>query len=246
MRTVFTIVSVLSICLFASSAAWAEDPLLTAKVYRDYPGYINPAVCEKPNSDKVTPSATPSPSSGNADMHNRAATPAAFPYLAAWVGLVDTRDADFDAAGLEAEATFEHGYSGGGAAGYDFGPARLEIEGGYRRNSVDKVEFAGVKVDADGDLKIFTLFANAYADFNFGGTSTPYLGAGIGYADVELEDRDDDVLAGQLAAGVIFPASSNVSVDLGYRFVMYEDPDLDGIDFEVQQHTAMIGLQIRF
>lgn len=246
MRTVLTITSVLSLCLFASTAARADDPLLTAKVYRDYPGYINPAVCEKPNSDKVTPNSNPSPSSGNASVRNHAASPSAFPYLAAWVGLVDTRDADFGAGGLEAEVTFEHGYGGGVAAGYDFGPARLEIEGSYRRNSADRVEFAGVKVDADGDLEIFTLLANVYADFNFGGTSTPYLGAGIGYADVELEDRDDDVLAGQLAAGVIFPVSSNVSVDLGYRFMMTEDPDFDGVDFEVQQHTAMIGLQIRF
>lgn len=246
MRTVITIVSVLSVCLFATSAAWAEDPLLTAKVYRDYPGYINPAVCENPNSDKVTPDSNPSPSPGNTNVHNQVAGPAAFPYLAAWVGLVDTRDADFDAAGLEAEVTFEHGYGVGVAAGYDFGPARLEIEGGYRRNSAEKVEFAGGKADADGDLEILTLFANAYADFNYGGTATPYLGAGIGYADVELDDSDDEVLAGQLAAGVIFPISSNVSVDLGYRFVMYEDPDLDNVDFEVQQHTAMVGLQIRF
>lgn len=261
MRTVFTIVSVLSICLFASAAAWAEDPLLTAKVYRDYPGYINPAVCENPNGDKVTPDSAandekavrekpsannPSSSSGNNKAHSTGANPAEFPYLAAWVGLIDTRDADFDAAGLEAEVTFEHGYGGGVAAGYDFGPARLEIEGGYRHNSADEVEFAGGKADADGDLEIFTVFANAYVDFNFGGTSTPYLGAGIGYADVELDDRDDDVLAGQLAAGVIFPVSPTVSIDLGYRFVMFEDPDFENVDFEVQQHTAMLGMQIRF
>jgi opacity protein-like surface antigen len=92
---------------------------------------------------------------------------------------------------------------------------------------------------------------NAYADFQTGGMATPYLGAGVGYADVDVKDYlgkdyDDDVVAGQIGAGILFALSPRVAVDLGYRFMITDDPEIKDVEFEVRQHTATLGIQVRF
>jgi len=311
MRTILVVsIIFLSVGLLAAAPVCAEE-ILVAKVYRDYPGYINPAVCENPNLEKsaaeepvaqrpetssptgqpVAPSVVPmTPAIDKpvpvpaavpvAPAINETAAPAATPvtpvssnppaapaqeavpvatekkcdsapywaqslesvsgpYLAAWAGMVATHDSDIDHDG---DMSFDNGYGLGVAAGYDFGPARLEIEGSYRDSDIDEANDVGM----DEDLTVQALMINGFADFETGGYLTPYLGAGIGYANVELADDDDNVLAGQLAAGVLIALSPDMALDLGYRFMATEDPDIDGTEFEVRQHTAMLGLQIRF
>ena len=290
------------------------DPVLAAslrvaKVYRDYPGYINPAVCENPNVSKSQavpapqkiavplpvvpetaagtsvkpdnpapmpasvvepapatspatvpamavpiPAASPLPDPVPASKPNltvpisskieplnpvsaskHAGNPVQAPYLSLWAGMVAHHDVEIDV--NDNRATFDTGIAGGVAVGYDFGPARVEIEGSYRHSNADK---------GDADLKVSTLMANVYADFNTDGTTTPYLGAGVGVANVDLDDEDDQVLAGQVAAGVLFAVTEQVAIDLGYRFMMTDAPDITGNDKELRQHTALLGVQIRF
>ena len=295
MRSGTAIVTILSLGLLISVPAGAEE-VQVAKVYRDYPGYINPAVCENPNLEKPaagesvakqpeTPPAVTAPvpnppaaamppavQPGQAapEVQNtptamepavvmpaaemqRPCVPAPYweqsddpvdvPYLSVWAGVVATNDIDFDP---DVDVSFDAGYGFGAALGYDFGPARLEIEASDRNSNTDEVTVDDIEVDGDQDLKIQTLMINGFADFQTGGNLTPYLGAGIGCARVEVDNEDDTVLAGQVAAGVLIAVSPTLAIDLGYRFMMTDDPKLDGAEVEVRQHTVSIGLQFRF
>jgi opacity protein-like surface antigen len=242
MRTVITLATTLSAFLFCAGMACA-DTFDVAKVYRDYPGYINPALCDNPNLGKPAAAgetSQPRPLAASCEsvpFALRSDNPVGVHYVSAWAGLVATPGGDYDAPGADGEVEFDNGYGGGLAIGYDFGPARLEVEGSYRNSNAE----AG-----DADLKIKALMVNAYADFSTGGMATPYLGAGIGYAKVAVENEKDDVFAGQLAAGVLFALSPTVAIDLGYRFMMTDDPKIDAAELEVRQHTASLGLQVRF
>ena len=151
--------------------------------------------------------------------------------------MVATQDVDVEYNHNRREVSIDNGFAGGAAVGYDFGPARLEIEGSYRDSNAD---------EGDADLKVRALMANVYADFSTGGTATPYLGAGVGVADVDVEHEDDQVLAGQVSAGVLFAVTEKVAIDLGYRFMMTDDPDINGVELDLRQHTALLGVQIRF
>jgi opacity protein-like surface antigen len=151
--------------------------------------------------------------------------------------MVATHDVDVKADNASGEVPFDNGFAGGVAVGYDFGKMRLEIEGSHRNSNAE---------EGDADLKVSALMANVYGDFDTGSEATPYLGVGVGVADVDIEDEDDQVIAGQLAAGVLFAVTEKVAIDLGYRFMMTDDPDIGGAELELRQHTAMLGVQIRF
>lgn len=356
MRVHFLVVACSLFCLLVDPVL--AETILVAKVYRDYPGYINPAVCENPNVSKppvataphkievplpavpetlagpaaapeipaplsapvaepvTEPVTTPLPSATSPEVapvsapapvesapvtlapaaapvepaastpgpamataagsvpssNDQVITPAPktvtvplpvvpetaagnphsckpacsgypsgdavhAPYLSVWAGLVATHDVDVDANGYSGEAEVDNGFAGGVAAGYDFGKVRLEVEGSYRNSNAS---------EGDADLKVRALMANVYADFETGGTATPYLGAGVGVADVDIENEDDQVLAGQVAAGVLFAITEKVAIDLGYRFMMTDDPDIAGDELELRQHTALLGVQIKF
>ena len=170
-----------------------------------------------------------------ASANIKASNPVAAPYLTLWAGMAAHHDTEIDVD--NSRITFDTGLAGGAAAGYDFGPARLEIEGSYRHNNAD---------EGDADLDVTTLMANVYADFETDGPATPYLGVGVGVANVDLEDEDDQVLAGQVAAGMLFAVTEKVAIDLGYRYMVADAPDIVGNDKELQQHTALIGVQIKF
>ncbi len=142
--------------------------------------------------------------------------------------------------------SIDNGYGVGIAGGYDFGPARLELEGSYRDSNVGKRSGGKAGSGGGNDLEIQALMVNGFADFRTGGNVTPYLGAGIGYARVELNRDDDSVLAGQLAAGVLIALSPAVAVDLSYRFMVTDDPDIAGEAVDIRQHSALLGLQFRF
>lgn len=285
MRTLSTIpVLTALVALLAASPVLAEEILL-AKVYRDYPGYINPAVCENPNIDNVdrdkppagksgtspvapggksilspsipaevdAPAVSPRPDDavspemnrccGASDWWLRADDPVDTPYLTVWGGVVATREVG---GGAAMDVSVDNGYGLGVAGGYDFGPARIEIEGSYRDSNVGKLKVNGVVAGGSGDLQIQALMINGFADFKTGGMVTPYVGAGVGYAKVELNHDDDSVPAGQVSAGVLIALSPSVAIDLGYRFMATDDPEIQGQKIKIRQHSALLGVQFRF
>ena len=95
------------------------------------------------------------------------------------------------------------------------------------------------QASASGELRTFTLMANAWYDFDMGSNFTPYIGGGVGYADNELThgllaDGSGGDFAWQLGAGVNYKISDGTSVGLGYRY-------LDAGDIQVTLATRLGG-----
>ena len=178
-------------------------------------------------------------------------------YVSGNVGAVWVNDSDAeDDIGDEAEFTFDSGYGVTAAVGYTFESYytyRTEIEFGYRDNDFDKIKAFGLSLPIDGDVKTLSLMANGFCDLMPNSQISPFLGGGLGIANVEadldypgLGSEDDTVFAYQVAAGVSFAASENVNIDVQYRFMGTADPDFGVIEAEYQTHNAMIGMRFGF
>lgn len=244
MRTAIAMLALSAASLLAVSVTHAEaiprdatDSTQLAKVYRDYPGYIAPVQCE-PASGQA-PAAKGAEAAASSAANTSCTDRSGSHYIGIWAGGIATEDAD---PGSNVEISFDNGFGGGLAVGYDFGPARLELEGSYRKSDVDKVRTGAGSVKVNADLEVFTVLVNGYVDFATNSIATPYLGVGAGYARAEVDDIEDEFVAGQLAAGVLLEISPAVSVDLGYRYLLPIDKD----DLDIRQHTASVGLQFRF
>lgn len=180
------------------------------------------------------------------------------PYVSGQVGATFLQDADFSASGgLTGETSFDTGFNLGVAGGYDFGPARVEGEVAYRLNDVDEYQVNGLGTFAgDGDVSTLSLMANGFWDIETGSPVTPYLGAGIGVAQVSMDDPsvpmddDDTVFAYQLAAGVAFDLNPSLALDLGYRYFATSDPEFDDaagtFETEYMSHNLSLGLRYTF
>jgi len=188
------------------------------------------------------------------------ASAAVGPYMSGQVGATWLEDADITSPGDPAiESSFDMGFNVGASGGFDFGPARVEGELTYRQNDYDELSDAGFSIAADGDVSALSLLVNGFWDIETGGPVTPYLGAGIGVAQVSindlgilgisLADDDDTVFAYQFAAGAAFELNPNIALDLGYRYFATADPEFDdaeGTTFESEYASHNLNLGLRF
>jgi opacity protein-like surface antigen len=188
------------------------------------------------------------------------------PYLGVQVGGTWVEDADIDYNNPlfnDGEATFDTGFNVGITGGVDCGPGRYELELSYRQNDFDEISAPGfASIPVGGDISALAFMANAFWDIETGSPVTPYLGGGIGVANVsindlaepafgQIADDDDTVFAYQFGAGVALELNPNMALDLGYRYFATSDPeftDVEGDKFESEYktHNASLGLRIMF
>jgi outer membrane protein OmpA-like peptidoglycan-associated protein len=175
-----------------------------------------------------------------------------------WYGRVEAGygfdgELDFDDLG---ELGFDDGWLADGALGYAWGGEsstgfRLEGEASYRSNDLEDVPSTEATALAG--------MLNGYIDFNRGGKWQPYIGAGVGYAKVELEDSgsslDDSGVAYQGMAGVGIVLGPRTTLDIGYKYFRVNDLSLGEItlgdndydlEFDYVQQAATIGLRWQF
>ncbi len=176
-------------------------------------------------------------------------------YISGNLGAVFLNDADVDGDGDSGEITFDNGGVATFALGTTIGSAgRIEAEVGARVNDFDKAKIDGYSgsFDFDGDVTTISFMGNAFYDFKNGSSFTPFLGGGLGAANVEYDiddgggKEDDTVVAYQFILGGSFAATEQLSIDLQYRYFATDDPDLDGTDVEYHSHNAMVGLRYSF
>jgi len=175
------------------------------------------------------------------------------PYISGNFGAVIVNDSDIDDGFDTGEFSYDTGFVFVAALGTSLqNDTRVEAEFGYRKNDLDEIKVDGFgSADIDGDFTTTSLMGNAYYDFSTEGSFSPYIGAGLGYANVEGDlddfgDEDDNVFAYQLILGGSFASSETLSVDLQYRYFATEDPEFDGLDSEYSSHNFMIGLRNSF
>jgi len=183
-------------------------------------------------------------------------------YISGNLGAVFLSDADFyiDDFNMNGEFAFDNGAVATLAIGTSIGNAgRIEMELASRANDFDEIRYDDYgTLDADGDVTTGSLMGNAYYDFKNESRLTPFIGGGLGFANVEYDidsiggedvynaKDDDDVMAYQLMLGASFAATDHLNIDLQYRFFGTEDPEFDDIDVEYQTHNVMLGLRYSF
>lgn len=140
------------------------------------------------------------------------------------------------------EADLEAGWQAGGGLGYDFaGPLRLEADLFYTDNDIDT---EGLGFDASASS--FGGFVTVLADLG-SGPVRPFVGAGVGYVNGELEaaaqgvtlSTDESAVGFVGRAGLTFARSPTLAWDIGYRLQYAEFDDTEAT-------THAITAAIRF
>jgi len=181
-------------------------------------------------------------------------------YMGADVGISYTSKAKVHDTPLNANLTtsYDQGMVGLGQVGYSFGQPKLEVEFGYRENDVHKVGGA----QGGGDASVYSVMVNGIYDLLPSGKVHPFVGAGIGAADlnsnnvkqagVRVYSGDDTQFAYQGIAGVGYDVSDNWMVKAQYRYLAAFDPTYTSaatgrkINVEYANQSVLVGLTYKF
>ena len=187
------------------------------------------------------------------------------------LGEADFTD-NFSNATALGDSDFSSGYSLAAAVGRSWENFRLEGEISYRKNDLDSLTIdslgaAGLLIpiaatfDLDGEMSSLGFMANGYYDFNTDGKLAPFVMAGIGGANINLDvtrrsgvdvtyDESDMVLAYQAGAGFGYKIGFGTVFNAQYRFFGTLEPTFDdGVDeveSEYLSHNFWIGITQRF
>ena len=158
-------------------------------------------------------------------------------------------------AGGGANANFETSYDDDISYGFSFGykfesPFRLEFEYRQGENDVDKVSGGGVSLANDSTLEVTSMMGNLWYDFSAGERLRPYIGFGLGQANLDFGNGDDDVTIGQLGAGITYYLTPRLALDAGYRYSVADDASFKdaGTETEIEYsaQSVLVGLRYNF
>lgn len=112
---------------------------------------------------------------------------------------------------------------------------------GYRFSDLFRTDLTLDWTGDYGNADAWTVMGNGYLDFAFGSWLKPYVGAGIGWGDVDQPGGNDDGLALAAYAGLTFDLAPQTELDVGYR---YRTIGVSGPDFD--DHSLRAGLRYNF
>ncbi len=167
-----------------------------------------------------------------------------------------------------------YGYDFDGIVGYDFGPVRIEAEGGYRSADADQFiasqgfrgstrstrvgTFEGVR----GRTSNLSFMANALLDFGSDDGVNGFVGGGAGVSRTKVRlnidpnvgnliNDSDTGFAYQALAGVRAPITRYIDAGLKYRFLTQSNVDLIGragqnIETRWRSHSLLGSLIFNF
>jgi outer membrane protein OmpA-like peptidoglycan-associated protein len=178
-------------------------------------------------------------------------------YIGAGAGVTFPDSADISGGAVSTDADFDTGWAGVGSLGYAYGNGlRTEIEVGYRQNDIG--DLSGV-AGGTGDSDALNAMINGLYDFHNSSDFTPYVGAGIGWLNLNLDgvtpvggatlDDSDDVLAYQGIVGIGYSLTEQIDLFVDYRYLGTEDASMRtsagvNVDVEYDSHTVLAGLRI--
>jgi opacity protein-like surface antigen len=167
---------------------------------------------------------------------------------------------------------FDPGYGLSGQIGYRLFPKiRTELEFVYRTNEIGEAPGSAIIGSGKAEQTSIAAMLNAYYDFANQTRLTPYIGAGVGVAQVSNDrfyidgitgERTDTLeaftLAYQLMAGVSYEIDSGMSTPiefvLGYRYFTGADVEDEStlssfpsdLSFPNDSHNAELGVRMFF
>lgn len=176
------------------------------------------------------------------------------------VNFSDDQDISGVGPGINRNVDTDTGWAVLPSIGYRYGNGvRTEFELGYRDNDVDSVSGAA---NGSGDITAKSAMLNLLYDVDTGSRVMPYIGGGIGYAQVDYDARpvgvglnrvsdEDNVFAYQGIAGLSYWVNETVEVAAEYRYFATQDPDFRTsagvpVEGEYDSHAALIGLRWNF
>jgi OOP family OmpA-OmpF porin len=183
-------------------------------------------------------------------------------YGEAGAGVAFQSETDVSQPGFAASTDFDAGYVVSGAIGRQYPMFRGELELLYSQSDFDSISVSGLgSAPLDGDTSTFAGMVNAYYDFDTGNMWRPFVGAGLGFANVSVDasilgiplvDDDDSVFAYQFKAGVAYQFDPATDFLIYYRFLGTEDLDLTdagGLALSVdgaESHSVQVAVRFRF
>ena len=175
-------------------------------------------------------------------MLTLAAAPAAAGgwYVQAFAGANSADDIGFDVEAGAFETSLEDGYLWSIGGGYRFKHFRLDAELDTPRETdvavhrLDGVDQAGSR----GDVQSEAGMGNIVYDFNKDKRVSPFVGVGIGWAEIELTDfgtdanpeivsAEETLFAWQILAGLGIDVDEHWIVDLSFRYYATGNGDFD-------------------
>lgn len=184
-------------------------------------------------------------------------------YVAGGLGATWYDDLTISGAGA-GRLSMDTGYTGNVSIGRyldDIRVLRLEVEGVFSRANINN--FGGAK--ADGSLDNSSLMVNFLYDIQTGTPWVPFLGGGIGYSRVgmnnlsavggpTLVDSSDNVFAYQFKGGVAYQFDPAWAVTVAYRYFATENPSFSGSSAMpgtvntggTRSHNAEVGFRFNF
>jgi opacity protein-like surface antigen len=164
--------------------------------------------------------------------------------------------ADGTDTGADLDLSFDAGYTLGAAVGAQFLPnMAVEVEYAYRRADLtERVRFAGVTDKDGGDAKTKALMLNALYTFDGmgpNGALRPFVGAGVGAAEVEYAGVESQNLwAYQIIGGVGYDLTPNWTLTgearwFGTETGKFKDDGL-GYDARFESVDLLVGATYRF
>lgn len=144
------------------------------------------------------------------------------------------------------KAKADDGWIASAGAGYALG-------NGFRAEGELAYLDSDLKGATGGDTTTLGAFANGYYDFDTGGKLQPFVGAGLGFAKVEVDsplvDDDDTGFAYQLKAGLGYKFNERLTGEAAYRYLGVTDVTLGSgvnrLDGDFTSQAVTVGLRYK-
>lgn len=181
-------------------------------------------------------------------------------YMGLSAGGVHQSNSDWQKGAAKSTFNYEPGYTLNASLGYRphntggfLDNSRIELEGSYRRQKFD-----GVTTNTnESTITTRNLALNYFYDLAPESGINPYVGAGLGYGNVEIGGGPnkagikgtDKLFNYQLMTGLAFQFEELPQTEwtIGYRyFAPFSDLTLDGAEFEFDSHAVEAGARFRF
>ena len=172
-------------------------------------------------------------------------------YLSGNFGAVAVNKTTVQFGSLSGDASFKAGSVFTGAFGSDVdfhNSGRVELEFAQRFSEIDEV------APAKFDVTALSVMFNAYHDYKTNYAISPFVGLGLGIAELEAEvnylgavgKADDLVFAYQVMVGVGYEVFDNLFLDAQYRFFGTGRPDFQGVKADYRTNNFLAGIRYRF
>ena len=185
-----------------------------------------------------------------------ASTPVSGPYIRAMGAFSFINDGNISTAGIS-NSSYKSGYAGGGQLGYKSGPIRYELDGSYIKNNLKGFSLAGTpQTDTSGYSQVFAGLINVFYDFeDLNPSLAPYLGFGVGYAQVKNSinsstpstsaySQSDTVFAYKAQVGLTYNFSENIAADVAYQY--FRTKKSNTFNSNYQTNLLAAGVTYRF